>query len=269
MASRPYVLAIDQGTTGTHVFILDARLREVGRAYREFRQFFPKAGWVEHDLEEIWSSVELCVAKALRGAGLKGSQISAVGITNQRETTGLWHRGTGRPLGRAIVWQDRRTASRCAELRARGLESKVRARTGLVLDPYFSATKLQWMLEHLPKARRRAEAGELCFGTIDSWLVYRLTGRAAHVTDPSNASRTLLMDLRARAWDAEMLELFDVPRAVLPEICSSAEVYGTTRGLRAPPDGIPVAGMAGDQQAALFGQACFEPGEAKCTYGTG
>ncbi len=282
--STRYVLSIDQGTTGTHVSVRDSRLREVGRAYRELKQHFPKPGWVEHDLDEIWSSTESCIARALRDAGLKGRQISAVGITNQRETTGLWHRESGKPFGRAVVWQDRRTAVLCAALKAQGLEPKVRARTGLVLDPYFSGTKVQWLIDHCwhswqgrhsgqgrrgPALRARAERGEVCFGTVDSWLVYRLTGGSAHVTDTSNASRTLLMDLHACHWSAEMLELFGVPRPMLPEIRSSSEVYGRTRGLKALPDGVPVCGIAGDQQAALFGQACFSPGDSKCTYGTG
>ena len=266
---RRYILSIDQGTTGTHTLILDDRLAVAGHAYQEFTQHFPKPGWVEHDLLEIWGTVELCIQRALRRAGLKGKDICAIGITNQRETTGLWNRETGKPLHRAIVWQDRRTAPLCAELKARGEETRVRDRTGLVLDPYFSATKLRWLLQNLPGAQARAEAGELAFGTVDSWLVYKLTGGAAHVTDASNASRTLLLNLRSLEWDEEMLGLFGVPRSVLPTVRSSAEVYGTTSGLKSLPDGIPVSGMAGDQQAALFGQACFDAGEAKCTYGTG
>jgi glycerol kinase len=269
MAKKQLVLAIDQGTTGTHVALLDEKVKVVGKAYREFRQIFPRPGWVEHDLLEIWKTVETCIASCLRAAGVKGSQVSAIGITNQRETTGLWDRATGRPLHHAIVWQDRRTSDRCFELKGRGLEDRVRDRTGLVLDPYFSGTKLQWLLENVKGARQRAERGELCFGTIDTWLVFKLTGHQSHVTDVSNASRTLLLDLKALAWDDEMRGLFEVPSGVLPQVRTSAEVYGHTRGLRSLPDGIPVAGMAGDQQAALFGQACFAPGEAKCTYGTG
>ncbi|WP_224246811.1 glycerol kinase GlpK [Hyalangium gracile] len=269
MAKAKHVLAIDQGTTGTHVTILDARLQVAGRAYREFTQHFPKPSWVEHDLDEIWASSEFCIARALKDAGLEGQDIAAVGITNQRETTGLWVRGTGRPLGRAIVWQDRRTADICQQLKAKGVEPRVREVTGLVLDPYFSGTKLTWMFEHLKGARARAEKGDVCFGTIDTWLVYKLTGGEAHVTDVSNASRTLLMDLRSLAWDDELRSLLGVPAACLPQIRGSAEVYGTTKGMKSLPDGIPVSGMAGDQQAALFGQACFEPGESKCTYGTG
>jgi glycerol kinase len=224
---------------------------------------------VEHDLEDIWRSVTSTVVKALRQAGAKGSEVAAIGITNQRETTALWRRTTGKPVARAIVWQDRRTTDACAALKAAGHEAFVRERTGLVLDPYFSGTKLGWLLDHVKGAREDAEAGRLAFGTVDSFLISRLTGAAAHVTDVSNASRTLLMNLVRRGWDDELLALFGVPRAVLPEIRSSSELYGRTRGLEVLPDGIPVCGAAGDQQAALFGQACFSPGEAKCTYGTG
>jgi glycerol kinase len=269
MAKAKHVLAVDQGTTGTHVTILDYRLRVVGTAYREFTQHFPKPSWVEHDLEEIWASVEHCIRQALRSADLSGRDIAAVGLTNQRETTGLWLREGGKPLGHAIVWQDRRTSEHCARLREQGLEPRVRQTTGLVLDPYFSGTKLAWMLEHMKGARKRAERGEVCFGTVDTWLVYKLTGGKAHVTDVSNASRTLLMDLARLKWDEGMCELLHVPAACLPEIRGSAEPYGTTLGMRSLPDGIPITGMAGDQQAALFGQACFAPGESKCTYGTG
>jgi glycerol kinase len=264
-----HILAIDQGTTGTTVLVLDRRLSPRARVNQEFRQIFPKPGWVEHDLEDIWGSTASAVQRALREAGIRGSDVAAVGITNQRETTALWDRRSSRAVAHAIVWQDRRTTDACAQLRAAGHEPMVRERTGLVLDPYFSATKLRWLLDHVKGARQKAEAGALAFGTIDSFLVWRLTGGAAHVTDVSNASRTLLMDLRERRWDRELLDLFGVPPNVLPEIRPSSEVYGTTRGVKVLPDGIPVAGMAGDQQAALFGQACFRPGEAKCTYGTG
>ena len=269
MAKRRYLLAIDQGTTGTHVLVVDDRLEVVGEAYREFTQHFPKAGWVEHDLREIWKTVERCCKKGLADADIRPDMVTAIGITNQRETTAIWNRSTGEPLARAIVWQDRRTAEMCAELKARGEEDRVRATTGLVLDPYFSATKLRWMLDHVDGLRGQAEAGKACFGTIDSWLVFRLTGGARHVTDASNASRTLLYDLKGHGWSEDMLELFGIPPQMLPEIRSCAEVYGKTKGMDALPDGIPVSGMAGDQQAALFGQACFRPGESKCTYGTG
>ena len=268
MARARYVLSIDQGTTGTHVCVVDAKVQVVGRAYQEFTQFFPKPGWVEHDLEEIWKSVETTIARALRSAGIKPTDLAAIGITNQRETTALWTRA-GKPIHKAIVWQDRRTSDYCAELKARGEEARVRQTTGLVLDPYFSGTKVRWLLDHVKGAAQRADAGELCFGTIDAWLVFKLSGHAAHVTDVSNASRTLLMDLHTLQWDTAMLQLFGIPRAILPRIGASSELYGLTRGMKSLPDGIPIAGMAGDQQAALFGQACFAPGEAKCTYGTG
>ncbi|HZW89710.1 MAG TPA: glycerol kinase GlpK [Myxococcaceae bacterium] len=269
MAKRRYLLAIDQGTTGTHVLVVDDRLEVVGEAYREFTQHFPKAGWVEHDLREIWKTVERCCKKGLADADIRPDMVTAIGITNQRETTAVWNRSTGEPLARAIVWQDRRTADMCAELKARGEEARVRETTGLVLDPYFSATKLRWMLDHVDGLRGQSESGKACFGTIDSWLVFRLTGGARHVTDASNASRTLLYDLRGHGWSEDMLELFGIPPQLLPEIRSCAEVYGKTKGMDALPDGIPISGMAGDQQAALFGQACFRPGESKCTYGTG
>src|SRR5512139_1500857 len=269
MATPSHVLAIDQGTTGTTVLVLDRRLSVRAKVNQEFRQIFPKPGWVEHDLDDIWGSTTATVQRALREAGLRGGDIAAIGITNQRETTGLWDRRSGRPLHHAIVWQDRRTTEVCARLKADGHEPRVREKTGLVLDPYFSATKMRWLLDNVRGLRERAETGAAAFGTIDSYLVWRLTNGATHVTDVSNASRTLLMDLRSRAWDPELLDLFGVPRGVLPEIRASSEVYGTTKGVKVLPDGIPVAGIAGDQQAALFGQACFEPGDAKCTYGTG
>jgi glycerol kinase len=268
MASS-YVMAIDQGTTGTTVLIVDKRLATRAKVNVEFRQIFPKPGLVEHDLDDVWGSVHGAVQKALREAGLRGGEIGAIGITNQRETTALWDRRSGKPVHNAIVWQDRRTADACQRLKEEGREPAIREKTGLVLDPYFSATKLQWLLDNVRGARDKAEGGQLAFGTIDSFLVWRLTGGAAHVTDVSNASRTLLMDLRACAWSPDLLELFRVPKALLPEIRSSSEVYGTTKAVRGLPDGIPVCGIAGDQQAALFGQACFAPGQAKCTYGTG
>ena len=269
MATRRYVLSVDQGTTSSRATVLDAKLRVCGVGQKEFTQFFPKPGWVEHDLTEIWESTEWCIARALRTAGIKGTELAAIGITNQRETTGLWHRGTGKPLHKAIVWQDRRTSALCGELKAHGHEAKVKETTGLVLDPYFSGTKVKWLLDSVKDARRKAETGDLAFGTIDTWLVYKMTGHGSHVTDVSNASRTMLMGLQSLEWDEAMLSMLDVPRSVLPRIGASAEVYGMTRGMKSLPDGIPVSGMAGDQQAALFGQACFTPGESKCTYGTG
>ncbi|HEX2571305.1 MAG TPA: glycerol kinase GlpK [Polyangia bacterium] len=264
------VVAIDQGTTGTTVLVLDETLALRGRGYREFPQIYPQPGWVEHDPEEIWRSVAAALGEALAHARVSPDEIAAIGITNQRETTLLWDRATQKPLANAIVWQDRRTADRCAALRAAGHLERVRHKTGLVLDPYFSGTKLAWLLEHVPNLRPQASSGAACFGTVDSFLVARLCG-GVHVTDVSNASRTLLFDLHTLDWDPELCALFGVQRECLPAVRGSAEVYGTTRGLGALglPDGIPVAGMAGDQQAALFGQACFSPGEAKCTYGTG
>ncbi len=266
---KDLLLAIDQGTTGSTALLLRADGTPLGRATREFPQHFPRPGWVEHDLEEIWQSVQGAVADVLEHTGAAASRIAAIGITNQRETTVLWDRRSGEPVHRAIVWQDRRTAECCRALREAGHEPLVRERTGLVLDPYFSGTKLAWLLEHVEGARARAERGELAFGTIDSWLLWRLSGGAVHVTDASNASRTLLYDLRAGRWDEELCELLGVPMAVLPEVRGCSERYATSRDAGVLPDGIPISGMAGDQQAALFGQACFEPGDAKCTYGTG
>jgi len=268
MPATRYVLAVDQGTTSTRAVLLDAKLNVRGVGQQEFTQHFPKPGLVEHDLQEIWDTTERCIARALKQANAKGTQVAAIGITNQRETTGLWT-AAGKPLHRAIVWQDRRTSDLCHELKARGEEARVRRTTGLVLDPYFSGTKLKWLLDHVKDARRRAAQGELRFGTIDTWLVFKMTGGAVHVTDATNASRTLLMNLETLAWDDAMLSMLDVPRAVLPRIAGSAELYGVTRGMKSLPDGVPVSGIAGDQQAALFGQACFDPGESKCTYGTG
>jgi glycerol kinase len=268
------LLAVDQGTTGTTSLVMDVRGATLGRATRELPQHFPEPGLVEHDAEEIWQTVLASVEAALRAAGVGGDRIAAIGITNQRETTLLWERATGRPIHRAIVWQDRRTAPRCAELREAGHEARVRQITGLVLDPYFSGTKVTWILDHVEGARARAEAGELAFGTVDSFLVWRLSGGgpasgATHVTDVTNASRTLLMSLATLDWDEAMLALHRVPRAILPKIVGSAEQVAVTRGFPHLPDGVPIAGIAGDQQAALFGQACFDVGDAKCTYGTG
>ena len=264
-----YVISIDQGTTGTTVLVLDEELHTVGRRTCDFRQIYPEPGLVEHDPADIWTSVTDAIAGALAQAGISADEITAIGITNQRETTLLWERDSLDPVRNAIVWQDRRTADYCASLKADGKEALIRERTGLVIDPYFSGTKLRWMLEEDPQRRRRAEAGELAFGTVDSYLVARLTGGAAHITDVSNASRTLLFGLRSLDWDEELLDLLDIPRQLLPEVKSSAEIYGETRGVPGLPDGIPIAGMAGDQQSALFGQACFAPGDAKCTFGTG
>jgi glycerol kinase len=263
------ILAIDQGTTGTTALVVDRDMRVLGRATREFPQIYPQPGWVEHDPQEIWRSVEASVRGALAESGLSASELAGIGITNQRETTVVWDRRSGEPVQHAIVWQCRRTTSVCQALRAGGAEAAVRRKTGLVIDPYFSGTKVAWILDHVPGARDRAGRGELAFGTIDTYLTWRLTGGQTHVTDVSNASRTLLFDLARADWDPELLALFRVPREVLPAIKGSSEVYGTTRGLGFLPDGLPVAGIAGDQQAALFGQACFAPGQTKCTYGTG
>jgi glycerol kinase len=264
-----HVIAIDQGTTGSTVLILDETLRLVGRGYREFAQHYPEPGWVEHDPNEIWASVLDALAQALGQAEVPPASIAAIGITNQRETTVVWDRKTGKAVHRAIVWQDRRTADACAKLKAAGHEANVRARTGLTLDPYFSGTKLAWLLRNDAKVAEAAHHGELAFGTIDSYLLWRLTGGAVHATDVSNASRTLLFDLHTRGWSAELCALFGVEPKLLPTVVPSAGVVGTTRGVPGLLDGVRIAGMAGDQQAALFGQACFEPGQAKCTYGTG
>ena len=263
-----FVVAIDHGTTGTTVLVLDRRGRVAGRAYREITQHFPKPGWVEHDAEEIWRVTLAVLRKACRAAGARGRDVAAIGITNQRETTMLWDRRSGRPVHRAIVWQDRRTSDHCEALRAAGAEDLVRRKTGLVLDPYFSATKLRWLLGHVRRAGERAARGELCFGTIDAWLVWKLTGGAVHATDPTNASRTLLYDINTRAWDPELCRLFEVPESVLPEVRPSSGSFGdATPDVLGEP--VPIAGIAGDQQSALFGQGCTEPGMAKNTYGTG
>ena len=264
-----HLLAIDQGTTGTTAIVLSLKGETLGRHTFEFHQHYPKPGWVEHDVEEIWRSVAEAVTFALNDADVGADSIAAIGITNQRETTVVWERDTGRAIANAIVWQCRRTADICSELKAAGHEPSVRATTGLLLDAYFSGTKVAWLLDHVPGARARAESGHLAFGTIDSFLVNRLTARELHVTDVTNASRTLLMNLRTAEWDPSMLALFRVPKEVLPSIVGNAERIGVTKGVPFLPDGIPITGMAGDQQAALFGQACFAVGDAKCTYGTG
>ncbi|HEX7604005.1 MAG TPA: glycerol kinase GlpK [Polyangiaceae bacterium] len=263
------LLAIDQGTTGSTALVFAEDGRTLGRATVEFPQHFPKPGWVEHDPDDIWRSVEKAVYAALEAAKISGSDLAGIGITNQRETTVLWNRKTGVPIHRAIVWQCRRTADVCDALKAKGHAERIRERTGLVIDAYFSGTKIAWILDHVDGARASANAGELAFGTIDSFVIHKLTGGRKHVTDVSNASRTLLFGLRSLDWEDELCELFRVPRAVLPQVVGSAEVVGETRGLSFLPDGLPIAGIAGDQQAALFGQACFTPGDAKCTYGTG
>ncbi len=268
-ATQRKLLAIDQGTTGSTAIVLTLDGETLGKKTVEFPQHFPKPGWVEHDAEQIWKSVEEAVSGALSAARIAGTDIGAIGITNQRETTLVWDRQTGKPVHRAIVWQCRRTAEECDRLKAEGAEPLVRKKTGLVIDAYFSGTKIAWILDAVSGARARADRGELAFGTIDAFLVHRLTGGAVHATDVTNASRTLLMDIDALVWDDEMLRLFRVPASVLPRIVPSAGPIGETRGVSFLPDGIPITGIAGDQQAALFGQACFGEGDAKCTYGTG
>ncbi len=261
-----YVIALDQGTTSSRAIVFDRCGTPVATAQKEFRQIFPQPGWVEHDPEEIWSSQSGVVTEALARAGASATDVAAVGITNQRETTIVWDRASGRPIANAIVWQDRRTAAACERLRAEGTEEAIRAKTGLVVDAYFSGTKIAWLLDHVDGARARAERGELAFGTVDTWLAFRLTDGACHVTDPSNASRTMLYDIHRGDWDDELLEILRVPRAVLPEVKSSSEVYGEATTVL---EGVPLAGIVGDQQAATMGQVCIEPGQAKNTYGTG
>jgi glycerol kinase len=264
-----FVLSIDQGTTGTTALVFDRECRVRGRGYSEFTQHYPRPGWVEHDAEEIWRVSMGAVSDALGEAGVEARSLRAVGITNQRETVVVWERATSRPYLRAIVWQDRRTAGLCERLKEQGLEDSVRAKTGLVLDPYFSGTKLSWLFKHHPDLRVRAARGEAAFGTVDSWLVWKLTGGRAHVTDPSNASRTLLYDINRLDWDDELLSLFGVPPEALPTVRPSSSVYGYTDPSAFFGARVPVAGLAGDQQAALFGQGCYEPGATKNTYGTG
>ena len=263
-----YLLALDQGTTSSRAIVFNEEGVPVEIAQQEFRQIYPQPGWVEHDPNEIFATQCQVAREAVEKAGVNPSEIVAAGITNQRETTVLWDRQTGTPLANAIVWQDRRTAAMCAELRAQGVEQTIRDKTGLVLDPYFSGTKIAWLLDHIPGARARAERGELAFGTVDTWLAWRLSESRTHVTDPSNASRTMLFDIHKGDWDHELLRILRVPRAILPDVYPSAHVFGMIAPsvLGAP---VPIAGIAGDQQAALFGQGCHKPGMAKNTYGTG
>jgi glycerol kinase len=261
-----HILALDQGTTSSRAILFDHAGSIVAVAQKEFRQIFPKPGWVEHDPRDIWSTQAGVAAEVLTKANVSAADVAAIGITNQRETTVVWDRATGQPICNAIVWQDRRTANICDRLRSQKKDRLIRRKTGLVLDAYFSATKVQWILQNVKGARARAKAGELAFGTVDSWLVWNLTGGKVHVTDASNASRTMLFDITKGEWDEELLGIFGVPRSMLPEVRSSSEVYGVTKLLGTP---IPIAGIAGDQQAALFGQACTKPGMAKNTYGTG
>lgn len=262
------ILAIDQGTTGSTCLVIAETGRVQGRAYSEFTQHFPQPGWVEHDAAEIWDVTLAVARRALAAAELEASAVAGIGITNQRETVVVWDRATGEPVHNAIVWQDRRTADRCRALRQAGHEDDIRARTGLVIDPYFSGTKLEWLLEHVDGLRRRAEAGELAAGTIDAWLIWKLTGGRVHATEPTNASRTLLYNIDKLDWDDELLSLLGVPRTLLPEVRPSSGIFGTADASLLGAE-IPVAGVAGDQQAALFGQRCWEKGRAKNTYGTG
>ena len=263
-----YVLSLDQGTTSSRAIVFNQAGQIETAAQNEFQQFYPHPGWVEHDPQEIWSTQAGVATEALRRMGVQSDKLAAIGITNQRETTIVWDRTTGQPIHNAIVWQDRRTAAYCDSLKDRGLADLFQEKTGLVIDSYFSGTKVRWILEHVDGARKRAEAGELAFGTVDSWLVWKLTGGRRHITDVSNASRTLMYNIREERWDDELLDLLDVPRSMLPEVRSSSEVYGTTAGdMFSTP--VPVAGIAGDQHSALFGQVCTEPGMGKNTYGTG
>jgi glycerol kinase len=268
MAKTKYILALDQGTTSSRALVVDRDGNIGAVAQKEFRQIFPKSGWVEHDPNEIWSTQAGVATEALAQMNIDGPQIAALGITNQRETTIVWDRRTGEPVYNAIVWQDRRTSAFCDELKDAGLAEKIRHKTGLVLDAYFSATKIRWILDHVPGARPRAQAGELAFGTVDSWLLWKLTGGRVHATDISNASRTLLFNIHEQKWDEELCRLFDVPGSLLPEVKRCSEVVGVT-GTAFGAAGIPIAGMAGDQQAALFGQMCTQEGMIKNTYGTG
>lgn len=261
-----YLLALDQGTSSSRSIIFDHRGEIVASAQQEFRQIFPQPGWVEHDPEEIWQTQLATCQQALSHPGISASQIAAIGITNQRETTILWDKKTGQALANAIVWQDRRTSAFCEELRAQGWAEKIQAKTGLILDPYFSASKLKWLLDHIPGARQRAERGELAFGTVDSWLSWKLSNGKLHITDVTNASRTMLFNIHSGLWDDELLDLFTIPKSLLPQVMPSSYRYGETHCFGNP---IPLTGIAGDQQAALFGQACVSPGMAKNTYGTG
>lgn len=263
-----YVLAIDQGTTSSRAIVFDENMKIAGVGQKEFTQIFPKSGWVEHDPEEIWGSVVLTIRQAIRKAGIRATDIAAIGITNQRETVVVWERDTGQAIHNAIVWQDRRTAADCERMKGEGLEALFTNKTGLLLDPYFSGTKLSWLLKNVSGARSRAENGQLCFGTIDTYLIWRLTGGKSFVTDATNASRTLLYNIAENAWDEELLKVLDVPAAMLPEVKDCADEFGVTDE-RLFGAAIPIRGVAGDQHAATIGQACFEPGMIKSTYGTG
>ena len=263
-----YILALDQGTSSSRALVFDHEGNVCSVAQMEFTQHFPQPGWVEHDPMEIWASEAAVIAEAISKIGINGKDIAAIGITNQRETTIVWDAETGKPVHNAIVWQDRRTAAYCDELKARGLTDKIRGKTGLIIDAYFSGTKIKWILDNVPGARERAEAGKLRFGTVDSWLVWQLTKGEVHITDVTNASRTMLFNINTLEWDKEMLDLLGIPASMLPEVKSSSEVYGHTKTTIFAHE-VPIAGIAGDQQAALFGQMCTTPGSVKNTYGTG
>lgn len=265
---KQYILALDQGTSSSRAIVFDETGKSCAVAQREFRQIFPKSGWVEHDPHEIWSSQASVIAEAIAMMDINGLNIAGIGITNQRETTIVWDSETEEPIYNAIVWQDRRTSDYCDELKSRGLTDMIRQKTGLIIDAYFSATKIKWILDHVPGARERAAKGKLLFGTVDTWLIWRLTRGEVHVTDVSNASRTMLFNINTLEWDQELLDLFDIPRSMMPEVKSSSEVYGHTKTTIFAHK-VPIAGIAGDQQAALFGQMCTEPGMVKNTYGTG
>lgn len=267
--SKKYILSIDQGTTSSRAVLLNHAGEIVGTGQQEFQQFFPKPGWVEHDANEIWTSVLACIAEVLRKTDVDPSEISGIGITNQRETTVVWDRNTGKPIYKAIVWQSRQTDGICNELKDQGLNDTFRKKTGLLIDAYFSGTKVKWILDNVEGAREKADNGDLMFGTIDTWLVYKLSGGAAHITDYSNASRTLMYNIYDLEWDQELLDILTVPKSMLPEVRQSSEVYANTINYHFFGNEVPIAGIAGDQQAALFGQACFEKGMAKNTYGTG
>ncbi|MCG1026875.1 glycerol kinase GlpK [Virgibacillus halodenitrificans] len=264
-----YMLALDQGTTSSRAIIFNHKGEIVETGQKEFEQFFPKPGWVEHDANEIWTSILSCISEALRKSDVNPEQIAGIGITNQRETTVVWDKQTGKPIHKAIVWQSRQTQEICNQLRESGYNDIFRNKTGLLLDPYFSGTKVKWILDHVEGAREKAENGELLFGTMDTWLVYKLTGGKVHVTDYSNASRTLMYNIYDLKWDEELLDILEIPSSMLPEVKASSEVYGNTVNYHFFGQEVPIAGMAGDQQAALFGQTCFEKGMAKNTYGTG
>ncbi|WP_333637168.1 glycerol kinase GlpK [Ligilactobacillus animalis] len=264
-----YIMAIDQGTTSSRAIIFDKAGNHIGTSQKEFTQYFPEAGWVEHDAHEIWNSVQSVIAGAFIESGVKPEQIAGIGITNQRETTVVWDKETGLPIYHAIVWQSRQSAQIADELKEQGYSDLFHEKTGLIIDSYFSATKIRWILDHVPGAQERAEKGELLFGTIDSWLVYKLTDGKVHVTDYSNASRTMLFNINTLEWDQEILDILNIPREMLPKVVSNSEIYGLTKTYHFFGSKVPIAGMAGDQQAALFGQMAFEPGMVKNTYGTG